>query len=127
MADLIVTGSTVIAPTLILGYESSRPGGAIVHPIIGRPDPDVTLRPAGRRTGTLELLFAGEELAANEAAAAAAEAAHATPAVFTLTSTDRPSLAMSYVVPATGRIARQLDAATRNAWTVRIDFHEVAP
>lgn len=127
MPDLIVTGSTVIRPTLILGYQSTRAAGNVVHPIINRPSPDVTLRPASLRTGTLELLFAGDDSAAVETASAEAETLHATAAVFTLISDDRPSIAMSYVVSGNGQISRALDPSTRDAWTVTVPFQEVGP
>ncbi len=119
MADVITSGATVITPTLILGYESTRAPGTIVHDIIGRANPDVTLRPAGTRTGRMELGFIGE------ADSYAAETALSTAAVFTLTSTDRPTVALSFIVKEGGTITRTLDDETRNAWTVAFDWREV--
>ncbi len=51
MATTITAGASVITPLLVEGFEAARSGGAIVHTILGRANPDVTLRPAGTRTG----------------------------------------------------------------------------
>jgi hypothetical protein len=117
MTTIITSGADTLNPTMVLGYSSSRLAGNIIHPVLGREDPDVTMRPAGLRTGTLELLFTGETDGKE------AEDLHSTTAVFTLTSTDRPSINMSYV--AAGRIGRELDPDTRDVWVVRIEFQEV--
>ena len=121
MSDVIAYSTGTIVPNIIDGYSSTRPGGTVVHPIAGSSSPDVTLRPAGTRTGTLRLVFE------DEAESAAAEAALCAPEIFTLTSTDRPTLPMSFVIPESGRIERELDDGTRDAWVLRIDFQEVAP
>lgn len=125
MAEIITSGATVIRPTLVLGYESTRAGGNIVHPIIGRRQPDVTLRPGGMRAGRLELLFDDPNPAVAESASAAAETLHNSAAVLTLRSDDRPSIGMSYVVPAGGNITRRLEDATREAWILAVDFEEI--
>lgn len=124
MTDTITIGATIITPTVVLGFESARPGGTLTHPILGRSNPDVTLRPAGMRAGTLQLGFAG---ASSEADSLAAETAHASGVVAVFASTDRATVGMSYVVPASGRITRTLEDTTRNAWVVSVDFEEVAP
>lgn len=121
MNGTITGGTTPVTPTLIIGLEEDAPGGAIVHKILGRADPDVTLRPAGTRAGRLELAFAGTNAdAASDAAVASLRSA----AVFRLTA-DRSTMNMTFVVPDTGRVSRRIEEATRNAFTVLVDYQEV--
>lgn len=40
---------------MVTGYEESRPSQTTVHPVIGRPDPLVTIGVLGTRRGTLSL------------------------------------------------------------------------
>ncbi|TQJ31945.1 hypothetical protein [Microbacterium sp. SLBN-146] len=120
--NLITHGASTITPTEILGYTSERESRNIIHAILGRSNPDVTLRPAALRTGTLIMGFHG---ANSEADSASAEALHATGGVFTVLSPDRGTIEMSYV--AAGRITRELEDETRDAWVLRVDFQEVAP
>lgn len=118
----ITRGTTVITPTQVLRVDGMQMAGNKVHPIIGRADPDVTLRPAGTRTGTLELGFHG---LTSEADSKAAADAHALGGVFTLTTDDRVTLTMFYVVRDGGQIARTLEPESRDAWLVTVDFQEV--
>ena len=124
MVDIITSGAVVISPSLILGYESEREAGTLVHPILGSSDDEITLRPARRRTGTLRLAFLDER---SESDSLDAETALSQGAVFTLTSDDRTTIAMQFVVPSTGRVVRRLDDETRLDWTVTVDFQEVTP
>ena len=71
MVDVITSGATVIAPTMILGYESSRPTRTLIHDVPGRSDPDATLRPAGLRKGRMTLGFAGPSAESDSASAGA--------------------------------------------------------
>jgi hypothetical protein len=120
MANTITAGATIIAPTLIDGYEAERAGGTIVHPILGRTNPDVTLRPASLRTGTLKLLFA------DEAPALAAWNALSAGAVFRLQSDER-TVGMYFVVPEGERIAFRLNDEARTGWHLDVPFQEVTP
>ena len=116
-----ITHSTgVITPLLVLGWSAARRSHSLVHPVLGRTDPDVTLRPAGMRTGTLTMLFA------NAADAAAAEAVFAVAQRLTLADPDVAAVAMTFVV-AEGDIAAVLDPETRVRWTLAVPFQEVAP
>ena len=114
----------MIAPSAILGYGSTRETGTVVHRIINRPGPDVTLRVAGLRTGSLRLAFVGPSA---ESDSAAAETVLATAAVFALQSADRASVQMSFVLPVGGRLDRTLEETTRAAWVVSFDWVEVEP
>lgn len=145
MTTHVTNGTLTFFPTVVDGYESARETATVVHQILDRANPDVTIRPAGLRTGTLRLVFANPDVAyigalitiggyvfentdpnsplSAEQMARACEDAHAQGGVFTLMSTDRYSIEMSYV--ANGTIARSLDEDTRQVWIVEIDFHEV--
>lgn len=120
MSTTITRGETVLAPDAVTAIRTERPSRNLVHDIIGQPSA-ATLRPAGLRTGTLELAYHGEGA---EAASEVAETAHALGGVFTIVSPDRPTLAFSYVTSDGGRIARELRAET-GVWALRIDFQEV--
>lgn len=111
-----VRDSLVIEPSATDGYDSARESGNLVHPILGKPEPDVTIRPAKMRTGTLTYWFD------DEAESRAAEQAHSTGDIFTLIYGHRPTIEMSYVP--SGVIARRLDKSS--AWIVTVDFTEVA-
>lgn len=120
MSTIITHSTGMITPEVIDGFQSSREARSIVHTILGRPDPDITYRPASLRKGTLTLVFA------TGAAAIAAEAVLVLPEVFTLSDTDVAQVAMSFVV-ADGDVVTALDKSTRRAWTVTIPFQEVTP
>jgi len=119
MSTYITAGAVTITPRLVLGYESTREAGNVLHPILGRAAPAVTYRPAQLRTGRMELLFV------DEATAVAAEDALAVAESCTLASDVRASIIMTFVL--SGTLTRTLDDATRDAWTVAFDWTEVAP
>lgn len=113
-------GTDTISPELVTGYQSTREPRTIVHNILGTSSVDVTVRPAGPRSGTLELLIL------SEADAAAAETALSGATVWTLTDADRSTIGMSFVVSG-GAITRTLEDETRQLWLVSVPFVEVAP
>ncbi|WP_056653302.1 hypothetical protein [Agromyces sp. Root81] len=119
MTTTLSNGTDTVTPDAVNGYQTNREARTIAHDILGRGDPDITLRPASTRRGSLELLFA------DEAPAAAAEVAHAGAHVWTLANTDLGTIGMLYVV-AEGGITRALDD-TRACWLVSIPFREVLP
>lgn len=121
----ITGGATVITPSVVLAFSSSRGGRTNVHDVIARSNPDATLRPADSRSGRIKLGFIGVTA---EDDSAAAEASLSSAALFTyVTDPARPSLALSFVVPDGGRIDRVLDDVTRAVWTVEFDYREVTP
>ena len=111
--------SGVITPDQVDGYEPSIEVRSIVHTILGRPDPDITFRPAGMRTGTLPLVFG------SRADAWAAVAVLRVPQVLTLADVDVPEVGMSFVV-APGELRPVLDSETRAVWIVEVPYQEVA-
>lgn len=116
MSHIITHAGGSITPFAVTEYKVEQQAGNIVHHILGRTDPDITLRPTGLRTGILTLIFT------TAAAADDARRQHATGTVFTLTSDAVPALNMSYVLAgALGTIH-----GNANQWTLAVDFQEVA-
>lgn len=120
MSTIITYAGGTITPAVVNGFDATRPTRTIVHTILGRADPDITFRPAGLRSGTLQLVFPTGE------AAAAAEAALAVPRLFALADDDVPEVAMQFVV-ADGDITSELDMTTQTVWILGVPFQEVAP
>lgn len=121
MSTTISAGATILRPILVDGYSAVRESRNIVHHIIGRQDPDITRRPASLRSGSLRLLFA------DEAESLQAEDVHANGITFVLTSTERASIEMTYVLAEGQTITRELDDETRELWLVIVPFQEIRP
>lgn len=103
-------------PLVVNGWQEGATGRNIVNPIIGGGI-DVTLQEASLRQGAFELVYQDEDEAAY------AFAMHQRPSTFTITDSDRASMAMTYVVD--GQISRALDDETREFWIVRVEYQEV--
>lgn len=119
MSTIITHNTGTIAPAVVEGFEAVQSARSIVHTILGRPDPDITYRPAGLRTGTLTLVFA------SGADAASARAILVVPQVFTISDPDVPEVTMPFVV-AGGDISSSL-ADSRKSWIVTVPYQEVTP
>lgn len=117
MATTISNGTTTLTPTIVDGWESVQATRNVIHDILGNTSPDVTLRPARMRTGTLKTVWE------TKAQAEAARQLHLTATVFTLTSDVITYITMQYVVA--GAVTTTLFDDTRNAWTVDIEYQEV--
>lgn len=117
MATTITTGTTTITPTIITGWDANQDSRNVIHTIIGRPSPDVTLKPAALRSGTLEMVFETAEEAEE------ARQLHMDAAVFTLTSTSQTTINMTYVVA--GTISSVLEDVSRRIWLISVDFQEI--
>ncbi len=115
----ISDGTTTITPQLVLGWESSSASNNIFHTVIGRSDPDVTLRGLATPTGTLKLLFVSQ-IAAN-----ACLALHQQAKTFVVTDSDITAANMTYAVA--GVVTVTLDEETRAVWTVTVPFQVVTP
>ncbi|WP_288783751.1 hypothetical protein [uncultured Microbacterium sp.] len=121
----IIGGATVITPSVVLEFSSSRAAKTNVHEVINRANPDATLRVAGSRAGRIRVCFIGPTA---ETDSAAAEESLSGAAVFTyVTDPNRPTLALTFVIPAGSQISRTLYGATRTAWALEFDFREVSP
>lgn len=102
---------------LVLGYETGYESTTVVHRIIGREDPDVTLSPVPLRTGDLQMWCH------DEASAAALVALHRVLGVLSLTSDTAPTIAMTYVVGPGRLSAREEPGSSR--WVVTVPYVEV--
>lgn len=104
-------------PELVDGYSARRATGNVIIPILGGGIA-VVVRPAQPRSGTLRLFYP------DEADAAAAAEMHTFMGTFTLTSDERESIEMTYVV--SGQITVDLDDETRDLWVVSVDYQELS-
>lgn len=120
MPHIITTGASVITPSALTEYESSRETRTRVHDVINREMPDATLRVARARSGRMTLAFTGPTA---ESDSATAEAILAGPSTFTLTS-DEATIQMTFVLPETGRLNRTL-ALAGSVWRIAFDWQEV--
>ncbi len=119
MSHTITCTSGTITPDSIELFELDYASGNIIHPIAGSAETDVTFDPASLATGTMSLVFTDLSDFLD------ACLMHRTGQVFTLASSTRPDLDMSYVTA--GRVTAAQDARTLAFWRLRIDFQEVAP
>lgn len=108
-----------VQPLLVIPWETRQTMGNIVRGVVGDGEPYITLEPAQRRSGQLELLFD------TEADAEAARGVLAQLGAFTLDYPERTSIEMRFIV--TGDLSVQLNAETSQHWLVGFDFQEVAP
>lgn len=114
-----VTAATC-TPDHVVGYQSTATTQTIIHPLLGRTYPDVTIRPAAARIGTLTMLFD------DEAAGRACELLHAyTAGPLVLVSDDVVDVSMTFM-PA-GAITRTLDTVTSAVWVVAVPYQEIHP
>lgn len=119
MSVTISDGATSLQPLLVIGHQVSRESRNVVHKILGRPDPDITLREAGLRSGSLAILCA------TPADAYTMLAIHSNPGALTLTDTELPQASMQYVL-AEGTAELVVDEQTQLRTVVSVPFQEVA-
>lgn len=117
MSTTITKATVTITPLEVLGYQSVRKTGNLLHQVIGRNDVDVTFKAAGLRSGTISMLFP------TQAAALQCEALYASPGIAVLADTDIPGIGMAHVP--SGDITVTLDDESRALWTVDVQFQEV--
>lgn len=109
MSVTITSTAGTLHPLLVVdGYEWESEPRNIVHELLANEAPAVTLRKAGPRTGTYELLFA------DRAAALEAERVHKLAGVLTLVDTDQPGVGGRYIVHGGGLgVVQDEDAPAR--------------
>lgn len=113
MPALLTSGAASIAPLALSDYSADQEGGSIRHDILGRREPDITLRPVGMRNGDFTLDFP------TEPAVAEARESLSAAAVWTLVHSERPSVNMRFIVR---RLSRAVAADGR--WSIRVSFEE---
>lgn len=114
MATTITDGTTTVTPLLVTGWETEAETRNVLHAVLSKSTPDVTLRGGYTRTGTLEMLFT------DEADALTAALMHKAAAVFTIASTEITDANYSYVV--SGNVKTALDEDTRAQWLVTVEY-----
>jgi len=102
----------------VVEFTSRREARNIVHTIIGRPDPDVTLRGPGLRQGAMGIWCQ------DYASAVTLEALLASQAVLRLQET---VLGIDLAFVCTGSIELRRDSTNTTRWLVRSDYQEVTP
>lgn len=114
----LTDGTTTVTPTLIVdnahAYESQNRTHLLLSGSVA-----VTLGGTAPRAGTLGLLVHGEE------AKQATVDLHRASSVFQLVSPAQPTLAMTYVIAGSGRIAVEQLTRYDDLWMVAIDYQEV--
>lgn len=120
MTTTIAHSAGTITPSSMPTLLTTSTANTLVHDILNRADPDVTLRVAGLRRGSWQLVFD------DETAALSAFEVLRVPQVLTLSNTDVPAIGMAFVV-ADGDIALELDPNTKAFWTIEVPFVEVSP
>lgn len=116
-----------IQPRSLTEYRTRRESGNIVHPILGKPYPDITLRPAAARSGSIEMRLPVEASGWGRRGTWAEEClarGEVCSIINTLTSSLKNEVWMFFVV--TGDISKELDP-TKTEWVVKFDFQEIEP
>lgn len=103
-------------PLEVTGYAATRASRNVIHDTIDGGLAVVLVSPRPR-SGTLELLYD------DEAAAFAALNMHALETTFSLSSTERGAVGMTYVLA--GDLTIELEGQTRHLWLVRVAYQEV--
>lgn len=118
MSDATISHSAgTIQPRALADYRSSRAAGTIVHPISNSSNPDYTFRPFDLRAGSFALVFA------TDTDADAAFDALTTPQQLVLTSTARPGINMTFIIPQ--GTAPEIAPGAAGETIIRVDFQEV--
>ncbi len=117
MTTTITSSEHTIIPTFLMEYSAERASRNVIHNIIGKAEPDVSLELDGLRSGTLNLFFESKV----EAWAAFQDLG--TLSSWELTDTDHPEINMNFVRE--GPMTMELDPETRKRWVVGMDYQEV--
>ena len=112
-------GSGTSSPLTVLSpWSTTRRSRNRVHELSGGSIA-VSLVAPNPRAGTMELLYE------DEASAFAALELHGRPTSFALTESDRPHVAMTYVID--GDVSVRLDEGTLELFIVSVSYQEVVP
>lgn len=117
MSIQILNNETTIEPVMLLEYEAEVASHNIIHSIIGKGDPDVSLADDSTKIGTLHLFFDTKADAWN------AFNALRDVSVWTLNDTDHPEIDMDFT--RRDRMKIRLDMVSRRRWIVEMDYQEI--
>ena len=113
----ITSGTLTFTPELVTAWATSQDSRNVIHDTIGKTDPDVTLKPASTRKGTLEMLF----LSASAANTARGILTNGT--IFTISDSETWLNGLKFVM--SGTIEAVHEDETRNLWTMTAEYTEV--
>lgn len=117
MTVQIINNETTIEPLMLLEYEAEVVSNNVIHTIIGKGEPDVSLADDTTRQGTLHLFFETKE------DAWAAFAALRDTSVWTLSDTDHDEIGMDFTRRDNMKI--RLDSTSRRRWILEMDYQEI--
>lgn len=112
-----VGATGIVLPLLVTQWNATANTRHIVHDVLGNPWPDITVQPAGPRTGTMSALFD------NEADAAALFAMLTGTTVVTFSDDSTSITAMRLL--ANGSVTIAQDDQDRTKWVVTFAYQEV--
>lgn len=113
-----ITGTGIASyPLLVTQWSATSNTRHLVHEILGNPIPDITLQPAGPRTGTMSALFDSED------GAALLYGALRGTDVLTFSDDDTATTVMDFI--ANGTVNTTTDSQNQSFWTVTWDYLEV--
>lgn len=121
MTTTIHGTETSVTPDLVLELRWSRQTRTVVHTVLGDAEPDVTMRPLGLRTGTLQCFIE------SRMQVRALEDLLATGEVLSITSDDDELLDQLAFVVAGGEVISELDPQTLTRTIVTVPYQEVTP
>lgn len=107
---------TLPAPPGLLDFNAERTAAAVLHDVLGRPDPLAALGVTRTRVGSFDAWCA------DEADANALLALYGLGRVVMLVDTDRPTLDMYHIAT---RASARPDGSERRRWVVSVDYTEV--
>lgn len=107
----------VILPRLVTQWNASATTRHIVHDVLGTPWPDVTVQPAGPRSGTMAAILDSEQDAADLFAMLTGTSV----ITFSDDSTTIPTMRLL----ANGQVTVQQDDQDRTVWAVTFSYMEV--
>lgn len=117
MATTVSNGTTTITVEGLDGWDSSRAGGNVIHPIVNSPAPSVSDRPASLRTGRHRFIVPELEDALE------LESMLAAIGTFTLNDSNVSAVAMTFKLA--GRLAVYTDPGSSGKFVVDCEYAEV--
>lgn len=117
MTTLIFNNEALIQPVMLLEYETETESNNVLHRIIGKGEPDVSLADDTTKMGTLHLFFD------TKADAWEAFTLLRDTSIWTLSDTDHEEINMDFARQA--RMKLRLDSVSRRRWIIEMDYQEI--
>ena len=117
MTTQIINNEALIQPVFLLQYETQTESNNVVHRVIGKGEPDVSLAEDTTRMGTLHLFF-DTKADAWEAFTLLRDIS-----VWTLSDTDHEEINMDFTRQGVMKIT--LDSVSRRRWIIEMDYQEI--